>query len=294
MRSRCAVSETLEGGPCRGSGMVEFLGELICEHHARQFKHMTGEPEAVWEEAVFHIEVALKDAYRRGSKDDVRRLQIARADAALELRRVRQERALKNLQVGATRVRALLGALGVHDPYTRAHSEDAAELSVVVAREMGLSPEQVAEVEQAALLHDIGKIGVPRALLNKPGPLEQSEWKLIKEHPVIGVRIVASIEVLSHLAPLIRAGHERWDGQGYPDGLKGEQIPLASRIIFCCDAYETMISDRPYCAAMSARAALEEIETNAGGQFCPYTVRTLVTVLRGIPAGGHDLGGGEP
>lgn len=294
MRSRCAVSDTLEGGPCRDLGVVEFLGELLCERHARQFERKTGEPKAVWEVVLFHTDVWLKDAYKRGSKEDVQRLQIARAKAALELRLARQKPALENSQIELAGTRALLDVLDAHDRYTSEHSKDVAELSVMVAREMGLHSEKVAEVEQAALLHDIGKISLPDSLLNKPGPFEKSEWKLMMEHPVIGARIVASIEGLSHLAPLITAEHERWDGLGYPDGLKGEQIPLASRIIFVCDAYQAMISDRPYGRALSLQAALEELERNAGRQFCPYTVQTFATVLSCIFAGDHELGGGEP
>jgi putative nucleotidyltransferase with HDIG domain len=294
MRRRCAVSDTLEGEPCQGFGVVEFLGEFLCEHHARQFKHEPGDPKARWEEVMFHVDVWLKNAYRQGSAENVRLLQTARAKAALELHLARQELESKSSRIGAPAACALLAALDAYDRYTSEHSKAVAGLSVAVAREIGFSEEKVAEIEQAALVHDIGKIGVPEAILNKPGPLDDREWALMREHAVIGERIVASIEVLSHLAPVIRTGHERWDGSGYPDGLEGEQIPQASRIISVCDSYEAMISNRPYHRAIGVQAALVELERNAGTQFCPYTVQAFTTVLRCIRAGDYTLGGGEP
>ncbi len=150
---------------------------------------------------------------------------------------------------------------------------------MAVAHRMGLSEEEVADIEQAALLHDVGKIGVPDSILHKPGPLGESEKELMHEHPIIGERIVASIEGLAHLAPVIRAEHERWDGKGYPDGLSGEHIPLASRVVFTCDSFHAMTSDRPYRDAMGVRAALEELERSSGKQFDPSTVRALLDVV---------------
>jgi HD-GYP domain-containing protein (c-di-GMP phosphodiesterase class II) len=143
--------------------------------------------------------------------------------------------------------------------------------------------EEVEEVEQAALLHDIGKMGIPDSILRKPGPLDEEERELMREHPGIGERIVGSVEGLSHLAPVIRAEHERRGGKGYPDGLSGEEIPLASRIAFSCDAFHAMTSDRPYRKAMGVPAALAELESNAGTQSCPRVVRALLEVVVGAP-----------
>jgi HD-GYP domain-containing protein (c-di-GMP phosphodiesterase class II) len=151
---------------------------------------------------------------------------------------------------------------------------------------MRLPVEKVADVEQAAFLHDIGKIGIPDAILKKQGPLDDMEWKAIREHSIIGERIVSSIKELAHLAPVTRAAHERWDGRGYPDGRSGEEIPLASRIIFVCDAFHAMISDRPYRRALDVRTALEELQKNAGMQFCPLTVEAFFDVI-GRPGGGR-------
>lgn len=150
MRRRCAVSDTLEGGLCQGLSVVRFLGEFLCEHHARQFKHEPGDPRVKWEEVMFHIDVWLKDAYRQGSAEGVRLLQTARAKAALELHLARQELEVKNSRIGAPAARALLAALDAYDPYTSEHSRAVAGLSVALAREMGFSEEKVAEIEKAA------------------------------------------------------------------------------------------------------------------------------------------------
>ena len=137
----------------------------------------------------------------------------------------------------------------------------------------------MADVQQSVLLHDVGKVGIPDTILNKRGRFGYEEWEVIREHPVIRERILLSIHGLAYLAPIVRATHERWDGQGYPDGLSGDQIPLASRIVFACDGYHAMISDRPYREALSVQVALEELQENSGTQFCPYTVSVLLSAL---------------
>ena len=134
---------------------------------------------------------------------------------------------------------------------------------------MGMRREALAEIQQVALLHDIGKLAIPDAVLNKPGPLTPDEWRTMREHPTIGGRIVSAIPELMHLGPAIRAEHERWDGRGYPDGLAGRAIPAASRIVFVCDAYHAMTSDRPYRQALSNEAAIEEIRAGAGSAVLP-------------------------
>lgn len=196
-----------------------------------------------------------------------------------QLEREELESENRRLEMRAAGVDALLAALEARDGYTGEHSRAVVGLSLAVARRLGLSEGEVTDIEQAALLHDVGKIGVPDSVLNKPGPLDGGERALMREHPVIGERIVASTEGLAHLAPLVRAEHERWDGAGYPDGLSGEQIPLASRVVFVCDAFHAMTSDRPYRKAMGAREALEELERSSGKQFCPLTVRALLDVV---------------
>ena len=198
---------------------------------------------------------------------------------AEQLEREELESRNQRLRAVATGVGALLAALEARDGYTGEHSEAVVELSKKLAERLGLSEEEIDDVEQAARLHDVGKIGVPDSILRKPGPLDEDEWATMRDHPAIGERIVASTESLAYLAPVVRAEHERWDGKGYPDGLSGNEIPLASCIILACDAFHAMTSDRPYRKAMPAEEALAEIERNAGTQFCPAVAEALLEVV---------------
>src|SRR5207237_1423508 len=132
----------------------------------------------------------------------------------------------------------------------------------------------------SALLHDIGKIGVPGYILNKPGPLDDDEAAIMREHPVIGERIVASVPFLGRIRPIVRAEHERWDGSGYPDGLGGRQIPIEARIIHACDAFQAMSSDRPYRRARPRDWIVKEIESQGGRQFDPRVAEALLQVIR--------------
>ena len=143
------------------------------------------------------------------------------------------------------------------------------------------------EIEQVAVLHDIGKVGIPDSILLKRGPLTNAEWQLMRQHPAVGERVVANTESLAHLAPAIRAEHERYDGRGYPDGLTGDEIPIASRITLACDAYHAMTSDRPYRSALTREQALIELRDNAGTQFDPDVVAALLNLVESRPRGLH-------
>jgi HD-GYP domain-containing protein (c-di-GMP phosphodiesterase class II) len=198
---------------------------------------------------------------------------------AHELERSEVERAEQNHRNEAIALAALFAGLDARDSYTGRHSEAVVELAAQVTRELGMPQSFVAEVKQVALLHDVGKIGIPDAILGKPGPLDDAEWELMHEHPIIGAGIVASIAPLAHLAPAVRAEHERCDGKGYPDGLTGEQIPLASRITLACDAHHAMLSSRPYRMAMKPAAARAELRENAGTQFDPDVVYALLSIV---------------
>jgi diguanylate cyclase (GGDEF)-like protein len=192
-------------------------------------------------------------------------------------------------------IRALLAALDARDHYTGEHSDSVVRLARLVAQELDASLEEVTEVEQVAMLHDIGKIGVPDSILHKPGELDADEWRLMRRHPEVGAQIVASIASLAHLAPAVRAEHERWDGGGYPDGIAAEDIPLASRIVLACDAYHAMTSDRPYRRALAPEQALAELTSNAGAQFDPRVAEALVRLLVRSSAGLTPLvESGEP
>jgi HD-GYP domain-containing protein (c-di-GMP phosphodiesterase class II) len=176
-------------------------------------------------------------------------------------------------------LQALIAAIEARDTYTGDHSRSVVDLSVRVAQELRLGARDRQQVEQVALLHDVGKVAVPDAVLQKRGPLSESEFELVRTHPVVGARIVGSVAELAHLAPAIRSGHERWDGRGYPDGLTGDDIPVLSRITFVCDAYDAMVSNRPYRDALGPKAAVQEVRRNAGSQFCPHAAGALLNVL---------------
>ena len=177
-------------------------------------------------------------------------------------------------------IEALAAALDAKDRHTEAHSRETAALSRAVGRRMGLDDERLRFLEYAALLHDIGKIGVPGYVLNKPGPLDAEENAIMRQHPVIGERIVASVPFLTPIRPIVRAEHERWDGLGYPDGLAAEAIPIEARIIHACDAFQAMSSDRPYRRARPRDWILNEIASQAGKQFDPTVAGALLEVIR--------------
>jgi PAS domain S-box-containing protein len=191
-----------------------------------------------------------------------------------------EQQALRRVQASTTGVRTLLVALEARDFYTSAHSKQVVDLAAGVARRLGLDSDTTRDVEQIALLHDIGKVGIPDAILQKQGPLDEQEWQLMRQHPVVGEHIIAGTPGLSHLAPAMRAEHEHWDGGGYPDGLAGEEIPLASRITLACDALNAMTNDRPYRPAMTLEHAAEELRACAGTQFDPQTVEALFAEIR--------------
>jgi len=182
-------------------------------------------------------------------------------------------------------VRTLMAALAARDGYTSDHSYGVVNLALAVGRRLELSTEALLELEQVALLHDVGKIGMPDGILQKPGPLTHDEWNVMHTHPTIGADLVGKMDGVAHLAPAIRAEHERWDGAGYPHGLASEAIPTSSRIVFVCDALHAMTSDRPYRTAMSYTAAIAELQRNSGTQFCPAVVDAAPRTIESMHPG---------
>jgi len=150
-----------------------------------------------------------------------------------------------------------------------------------VARRLDLDAEQIDHVRHAAALHDVGKMAIPDAILDKPAALDKHEWAFIRRHTIIGERIVAAAPALRAVAALVRSSHERWDGAGYPDGLAGEAIPLGARIVSVCDAFDAMVADRPYRAGMDPTDALAELAACAGTQFDPAVVAAFTAAWRG-------------
>ena len=174
---------------------------------------------------------------------------------------------------------ALAAALEAKDAYTATHARSIVENAEAVGRLLGLEGTALRDVRYGAAFHDIGKIAVPEHVLNKPGPLTDEERAQVERHVLVGEQILAPIEFLAGIRPLVRHGHEHWDGHGYPDRLAGEEIPLGSRIILACDALDAMTSERPYRAAMPENAARRELRRFSGSQFDPRIVETLFEVL---------------
>jgi HD-GYP domain-containing protein (c-di-GMP phosphodiesterase class II) len=180
-----------------------------------------------------------------------------------------------------TTLAVLTSTVEAKDDYTASHGEDVADLAARVAQRMGLTRSQARDVRYAAMLHDIGKIAVPSEILLKPGKLTEDEWVVMRSHAAVGGDLVARIDAFAHLAPSIRASHERWDGGGYPDGLAGEQIPLAARIIAACDTYDAIVTDRPYRPARTPAEASVELRRVAGAQLDEQAVEALLAELAG-------------
>ena len=172
-------------------------------------------------------------------------------------------------------VEALANALEASDEYTSSHARWITDVALLVGREMQLDRETMKRLELGALFHDIGKIGIPSEILRRPGPLSDADFDLVKEHPVLGEKILAPIERLADVRPIVRSCHERWDGQGYPDGKRAEEIPLESRIVFVCDAFHAMTTDRPYRKRLSQAEAVRRLREGAGTQFDPTVVETF-------------------
>jgi two-component system, cell cycle response regulator len=190
--------------------------------------------------------------------------------------------AQKDSRRSSTRLQArdlLVQVLEEREPQLRRHMGDVAHLAAAVGSRMGLPAEGLDELMRAAELHDIGKVAVPDAVLHKPGPLDDAEWDLMRQHSVIGERILGAAPAMRQVARLVRASHERFDGGGYPDGLAGAAIPLGARIIAVCDGYDAMISDRPYRAPMTSERAIEELRRCAGTQFDPDVVAAFAQAV---------------
>src|SRR3954469_17848987 len=173
----------------------------------------------------------------------------------------------------------LMRTMQAKQPALHDHSSEVAELAVAVARRFAMSSEELDEIARAAELHDVGKVGIPDAILDKPGRLDEDEWEFMRQHTILGERILNAAAALRPVAQLVRSSHERWDGTGYPDKLQGADTPLGSRIIAVCDAYEAMTSARPYRSALAPEAAAQELRASAGTQFDPEVVAAFLEAI---------------
>ncbi|MEZ5076729.1 MAG: diguanylate cyclase [Solirubrobacterales bacterium] len=219
------------------------------------------------------------------------------ASVAMQLadRRMYAHKSRERASAGRQSRDVLMSALRERRPELHRHLVGVAELARRVGCEMGLTGEQLDEVYRAAELHDVGKVAIPDAILNKPGPLEERELEFMRKHTLIGERIIAAAPALVPVARLVRSSHERPDGKGYPDGLSGEEIPVGSRIISVCDAYQAMVTERPYSTAMRPHRAMAELVDGAGAQFDPVVVAAFRRVIDEAGEAGLAAGrGAEP
>lgn len=173
---------------------------------------------------------------------------------------------------------SLIELIELKNPYTREHSKQVAKYAVLIAKEMEFPEKEIEIIKQAALIHDIGKVGISDMILDKPGKLTEEEYKAVKEHPALGVKALKHLRLLQIEVAMIRHHHERWDGKGYPAGLKGEEIPIVARILAVADTYDAMRSNRAYRQARSLDYAISELKDGAGTQFDPKVVEAFLKV----------------
>jgi putative nucleotidyltransferase with HDIG domain len=204
--------------------------------------------------------------------EEIRQANLEIQRANLDLRRAHRDT-----------IAALSRSMEAKDLYTGGHTERVAAVAVALARELGFTSGDLEAIEIGALLHDIGKIGVPEQILRKQGPLDEAEWRIIKRHPITSDYILADLDLHPFVRQCARSSHERIDGTGYPDGLAGDQIPLPARIVLVADALDALTTARPYRPARSPTAALAEIRANTGMQFCPVVVDALERIWHTRP-----------
>ena len=187
---------------------------------------------------------------------------------------------LKNHEQFNDIVKIVMKALNEKDPYTQGHSIRVTEYALKIGEALGLEKDTMKELELAAVLHDIGKLGIPDKILKKPGRLTKEEFEIMRHHSDKGEKMLEGIADLEPYKKYVRAHHERYDGFGYPDGLKGESIPLISRIIFVADTFDAMTSDRPYRKGLSIETTIDELIKCSGTQFDPMIVETFIRVIK--------------
>jgi diguanylate cyclase (GGDEF)-like protein len=200
---------------------------------------------------------------------------------ALQLadRRMYARKGGRRMSAGRQSRDVLLRTLSERRPDLHLRLRDIGELALAVGRELHMGPEGLDEVARAAELHDVGKIAVPDAILDKPGPLDPVEWSFMRRHPLIGERILLAAPALRPVARLVRSSHERWDGGGYPDGLRADEIPLGARVVAVCDAFDAMTTQRPYRESVDGEEATAELRRCAGTQFDPMVVEAFCSVI---------------
>ena len=212
------------------------------------------------------------------SEQDLETLMSVASTAAISIENARLQQTL--IDAYKSTIRALAAATDAKDPYTCGHSQRVMEYALLAGTALSFSDEELEVLEYAGILHDIGKIAISDSILNKPGSLTPEEWGIVREHPQIGADIIKEIPFLEKASTLVLHHHERYDGKGYPDGLKGEDIPMGARLLAVADTFDTMTTDRAYRSALPVDYAIGELYCYAGTQFCPVAVKAFVSGLR--------------
>jgi len=218
-----------------------------------------------------------KESGQKFDEKDLWLLTILADQAAMTIENAELYKHMQDTYLGT--IQTLARAIDAKDPYTKGHSDRVTHYAVKVAREMKLSESEVRNIEYASLIHDIGKIGIQEAILSKRGKLSDTEYEILKMHPLIGESIITPVKFLNGIAPLILYHHERFDGKGYLEGLSGEKIPLGARIISVADAFDAMTSDRPYRKGFTEEDARRELEKESGRRFDPEVVKAFLNLL---------------
>jgi diguanylate cyclase (GGDEF)-like protein len=213
------------------------------------------------------------------------------ASEALRLadRRMYSEKGERSGRIDRRSHELLVTIMREREPALTDHHEDVSRLAVAVGRELKFDAEEIDVLRRAAEFHDIGKIAIPDEILHKPGPLDEAEWELMRKHTLVGERIIGTFPSMAPVARLVRSSHERWDGQGYPDGRAGEEIPRGARVITVCDAFDAMRSERPYKTQRDEESAIAELRRGAGTQFDPYVVEVFCRVISQVERDDHRL-----
>jgi len=285
--NRVAAAYSLEDFPAtqrvierlESSATTDGDGGDACEHELLEqmgFSALLMTPLVVNNRAVGLVELFDVNP-RRFSRDEVQFVRLLCDQAGIVLGTATLAERLEEQHLAT--VGALAAALEAKDAYTGNHAQTIAEFALAVGEELGLGGRELRATRMGALLHDVGKIGIPESILNKPGPLTDDEFTVMKTHTVIGADIIAGIPGMEEVVSLVRSSHERWDGRGYPDGLQGNEVPRGAYVIAVCDAYHAMIEDRVYRKAMSAEGAFAELQRCSGSQFMPAAVDALIAVV---------------
>jgi HD-GYP domain-containing protein (c-di-GMP phosphodiesterase class II) len=274
---KAKVNELAEGAVLQAAdlGLADFDGEALVA------------PLEAQERLRGLLVVARRSPERSFRSGEVKLACAAARQAALPLVDTNLRQGLDSLLLST--VRALAAAVDAKDPYTRGHSQRVSAFAVAVGRTLGLEAEELQELELAALLHDVGKIGVSNEVLSKPAALNLTEWTMMKLHPAQGADILGFVPQLAGIAEVVRCHHERLDGSGYPKGLSGEEIPLLARIVSVCDAYDAMTSVRPYRGRMPMDAALDELRAEAGTKYDAAAVEALAWMVTSAAAASELL-----